>query len=233
MLGGMSNDGWCCFLCCKLIDVKLTDIRGLARGWEGVGTDLDGEGPKQESCLPSAVAPAAEGASKTQSCSPLSWQIHSFEGTLPAETPVSFPGQAVPHSLTPLDSQPHHQACPGPLTTGTCCFLETLCYPALYLFFTLTLHPAGLVYMISLRVGELEVPQEGAAVIPYWTLEKLIVLNGMKKGFYLTFSALFKFRVDKSFKQVVTWPVWVPSSLVHFSVAFNDVQCASQQVINF
>lgn len=43
---------------------------------------------------------------------------------------------------------------------------------------------AGLVCMISLWVGELEAPQEGAVVTPYWTLEKLIafLLNGMREG---------------------------------------------------
>lgn len=44
-------------------------------------------------------------------------------------------------------------------------------------------------------MGKLEIPQQGAAVAPYWTLEQLTELNGMKKGFHFSFSALF--RADK------------------------------------
>lgn len=73
-------------------------------------------------------------------------------------------------------------------------------------------------------MGKLEFPQEGAAVTPYWTLEKLTELNGMKKGFHFSFSALF--RADKSLREVVTWSVGVLSSPIHLSVAFSDVQCA-------
>lgn len=85
--------------------------------------------------------------------------------------------------------------------------------------------------MISLRVGKLEFPPEGAAVTPYWTLEKLTELNGMKKAFHFSFSALFG--ADKSLREVVTWSVGVLSSPTHLGVAFSGVQGASQDIINF